>query len=224
MKWHSATVWLLWVLAAGMAGAGSRSRPGAPARTGREIYETCRLCHSTKEMQRGPILDGLPAWYVMRQLEKFREGVRGANPANRSEALMGATQSVLQNDEEIRRVAEFISSLPPPAHLATVRGDVRRGKGIYLVCLPCHGDRAQGNPAVKAPPLYPQEDWYLMDQLRKFKAAQRGVDPRDAEGRIMQQMVSALAPQDLHDVVRYLKVTLAPTNRPSAIKPFPATN
>src|ERR1041384_6737959 len=45
-------------------------------RSGAEIFASCLLCHSTKEMQRGPIVAGLPAWYSELQLRKFAEGVR----------------------------------------------------------------------------------------------------------------------------------------------------
>jgi cytochrome c553 len=39
-------------------------------------------------MQRGPILDGLPSWYVVHQLSKFDKGIRGAKEENKSEFLM----------------------------------------------------------------------------------------------------------------------------------------
>src|SRR5262245_33963904 len=79
-----------------LGGCGPKAQPAGPAkpptnqvaRAGAEIYEACLLCHSTREMQRGPVIDGLPAWYAKDQLLKFHRGVRGKNPENKSEALM----------------------------------------------------------------------------------------------------------------------------------------
>ena len=46
--------------------------------------DACMVCHSTREMQRGPVLDGLPEWYLADQLRKFKSGYRGKNAANRA--------------------------------------------------------------------------------------------------------------------------------------------
>jgi len=55
--------------------------------------DACMVCHSTREMQRGPVLDGLPEWYLAEQLRNFKSGHRGKNPANRAEALMALESS-----------------------------------------------------------------------------------------------------------------------------------
>ena len=53
------------------------------------LAKECMVCHGTKEAQRGPILNGMEAWYLTDQLEKFRSGIRGARASNRAEFLMG---------------------------------------------------------------------------------------------------------------------------------------
>ncbi len=192
-------------------------------RSGGEIFTSCLLCHSTREMQRGPIIDGLPAWTVELQLKKFRDHIRGSNPANKSELLMGAGESILQDDEEIRRVAEHIASLPPQAHLLTVRGDKNRGKLIYLQCANCHGFKGEGKLESKSPPLNTLEDWFQLDQLRKFKSGLRGKHPQDAEGNAMRLAVQGLSDDDLKNVTRYIAEDLAkpkplPKREPGAKK------
>ena len=191
------------------------SPPAAPPRPGQEIFQTCLLCHSTKEMQRGPILDGLPTWYTTNQLVKFRDGMRGTNAENRSAFLMTPAMSLLRDDEEFRRVAEYIASLPRPNHLKTIRGDSQHGKVLFLVCVSCHGADAEGKPELKAPPLNGLEDWYLLDQLKKFKAGQRGEDPRDFEGTLMRRTLDGWDAKDMRDVVRYIVHDLARTNTPA---------
>lgn len=187
--------------------------PAPESRSGAEIFESCRLCHGTREMQRGPILDGLPDWYVARQLRKFQDGLRGANPENRSALLMASAMSLLQNEDVIESVAEYISGLPPQDHLKTVRGDVARGKAIYQTCVPCHGEEGRGKIEQHAPPLNVLEDWYLLDQLRKFKTSQRGENPRDVEGQVMRLTLATVDAKDFRDMVSYIARELAPTNR-----------
>lgn len=179
------------------------------ARTGKEIFEACLLCHSTKEMQRGPILDGLPDWYVASQLRKFKSGVRGSVPENRSAVLMAEGISTLQDDEEIERVAAYIGDLPPQSHLLVIRGDKVLGKAVYTRCIPCHGLGAEGNPPTKGPPINVLEDWYMLDQLRKFRKRLRGNDHRDVEGKLMMPGVLPMTDQDFRNVVRYIAEDLA---------------
>jgi len=190
------------------------------ARNGEEIFTSCLLCHSTREMQRGPIIDGLPAWQVESQLRKFRDGIRGKNPANKSELLMGAGESIVKDDEEIRRVAQHISSLSPKAHLMIVKGDKQRGRLIYLQCMNCHGVKGEGKLEAKSPPLNTLEDWFQLDQLRKFKAGLRGKHPQDPEGNGMRVAVMSLSDEDLKNVTRYVVEELS-VPKPLA-KPAPA--
>ena len=198
------------------AGAPHQVSPPPPVtlRSGSELYESCLLCHSTREMQRGPILDGLPAWYVEHQLRKFRLGIRGRNPTNRAELLMGSTAGQLQSAPDIHAVASHIQSLPVPHHLLTVRGDPDKGRVLYAHCAPCHGDSAQGNKILRGPPLAGLEDWYQLDQLRKFKTRHRGYHPADTNGQIMAATVLALTDQDLRDVVHYVATELARAKAP----------
>lgn len=187
-------------------------RSSATGRSGVEIFESCRLCHSTKEMQRGPILDGLPAWYLTRQLNKFREGVRGTNSENRSEVLMGAAMSSLQGEAEQARVVEYIASLPPQNHLRTLKTGAAQGRLLYLSCGACHGTRAEGRPELQSPPLNVQEDWYLLEQTGKFKTGLRGLHPHDQEGGLMHRVVANMEPTQIRDVIFYIATELTRTN------------
>jgi cytochrome c553 len=211
------TAWLLVLLVAAVtiscrqerssspsSGTPADAAPAAvPVRSAADIHHNCQLCHSTREAQRGPILDGLPAWYVELQLRKFRDGLRGRNEANKSELLMGAGESILQDDN--RRVAAHIAALPVPEHLRVVRGDAEKGRPLYAAqCASCHGARGEGKPELKAPPVNTLEDWYHLDQLRKFKSGLRGHHPQDVEGQIMRAAMAPVKEEDLRDIVRYV--------------------
>ena len=171
---------------------------------GAEVYESCLLCHSTREMQRGPILDGLPSWYVLHQLNKFSKGIRGVQEDNKSELLMQPVIQQYSNPVVWKKVAERIESQSKPKHVKTIRGNPDRGKVMFAVCSSCHGTKGQGNQDFKAPPLVVQEDWYLMDQLRKFQLGMRGYDARDIEGKLMQNIARMYSVNDLKDIVAFI--------------------
>ena len=177
-----------------------------------EVYDSCMVCHSTREMQRGPILDGLPSWYVMHQLSKFKQGIRGAKEQNKSEFLMHSVVKQYDNPIIWKELAAHIESLPAPDHLKLIRGNPERGKVLFAVCSSCHGAQGQGNQRLKAPPLNVQEDWYLMEQLRKYQSGMRGYDVRDTEGRLMQSIVRLYSLQDLKDIVAFITRTAPPKN------------
>lgn len=183
-----------------------------PGRSGEVIWQACELCHSGKEMQRGPILNGLPAWYLENQLAKFQAGIRGNSMENRSAALMAAAMSQIQSQIERTRVVQYIAQLPRPAQLVTVPGNADHGAVVYQTCVPCHGPNGGGDPLKKSPPIHLLEDWYMIDQLRKFKAGLRGADLRDQEGFLMRPVIMPLSDQDLRDVTRFIATKLAPAD------------
>lgn len=169
-----------------------------------EVYQACVLCHGSKEMQRGPILDGLPAWYIERQLGKFAAGTRGQKEENRSSLLMIPVVKQYDDPRLWSKLAKRFESLPKPDHIKTIRGNPDQGKTLYAICASCHGPKGQGNPTFNAPPLNVQEDWYLMDQLRKFKMDWRGYDPADVEGNLMRNIAKIYSINDLKDIVAYI--------------------
>jgi len=177
---------------------------GVDSEASRAIYASCKVCHGTQEMQRGPILDGLPAWYVEQQLRKFSLGIRGRNEANKSELLMGPVVEQYHEPETWRLLAGWIEAEKPPRHVRTIRGNPELGKVRFAVCAACHGPEGRGNAELKAPPLDVQEDWYLMDQLRKFQRGWRGYDSRDVEGRLMQSIARMYTVNELKDLVAYI--------------------
>ena len=60
-------------------------------------------------MQRGPVLDGLPEWYLADQLKKFKSGQRGKNAANRAEALMGVAMAKVETEVQLAGLARHFA-------------------------------------------------------------------------------------------------------------------
>ena len=174
----------------------------AEQRSLESIFHACTVCHGTREMQRGPILDGLEAWYLAAQLRKFRAGLRGQNPENRSEFLMGSAIDLIGNDQEIKALAVHISHLPRPRFVPIIQGDVAQGRQLYAQhCAACHGSSGEGRPSLKAPRLIGLEDWYVLNQLRKFQNGQRAWHADDLEGQTMANCVRDLVPPHFRDIM-----------------------
>lgn len=74
----------------------------------------------------------------------------------------------------------------------------------YQPCIACHGEAAQGNPALGAPALAGQDAAYLARQLTHFKSGVRGGDARDTGGTQMKAMAAPLSDEDIAILAAYL--------------------
>ena len=172
-------------------------------------HRFCFTCHGTDGMGsegiQGPRLAGMESWYLKRQLELFRAGGRGVHPMD-IEGMEMQPMAAILTDEEIDDIVQWASTWEyVPAEPTITGGDVQRGEQLYQACVMCHGDQAQGNQAMNAPALQGQNDWYLVTQLKNFKAGYRGANPLDTFGAPMRAMTSGLADeQAIIDVVSYI--------------------
>lgn len=66
------------------------------------------------------------------------------------------------------------------------------GKALYTTCSACHGQRAEGNPALGAPAIAGMQDWYLKSQLEAFALGRRGYKAGDAYGAQMRAAAKTL--------------------------------
>ncbi len=109
--------------------------------------------------------------------------------------------------EEESAFKAWLSSYPTYAQLrAQAAGDPAAGKALFTVCAACHGAQAEGNPALNAPKLAGQGEWYLKRQLKNFKDGARGTHEKDVFGKMMAPMAATLADDAAIDnVVAYVK-------------------
>jgi len=176
------------------------------------MIDACMVCHSTREMQRGPVLDGLPEWYLADQLRKFKSGQRGKNAANRAEALMGVAMAKVETEAQLAALARYFAKRKPKPSIRVIRGDVVAGRTLYVIrCVSCHGVRGEGKLEIYSPPVNVQEDWFLLDQLRKYANGQRSVHPSDTGGALMKVAAENLSLNDLRNIVAYIAKDLTVT-------------
>jgi cytochrome c553 len=189
--------------------------PGAASAEGERgelLFNYCVQCHGedaggTPAIQ-APAIAGLPQWYLEGQLVKFRSGLRGNHPADEAGMRMRPMSLTLVSDEDVKSVAAYVASLPPTLPEPTLQGgDASRGKVTYdTICIACHGPGAVGNQQLNAPPTFGAHDWYLLSQLKKFKAGVRGGDPADVNALLMRPMALQLADeQAMLDVIAHIK-------------------
>ena len=170
----------------------------------------CQQCHGVDgEGNAGvgaPSIAGLPEWYVDRQLHKFYDGVRGTHFDDIMGMKMRPMARTLTNDGQRDRVSAYVAEMKVGRQLATLDGDVEKGKASYATCAACHQANGMGNEALNAPPIAYADDWYMLTQLKHFKGGVRGADPRDIEGAQMAPMSRTLADeQAMKDVIAYVR-------------------
>ncbi|MDX1736513.1 MAG: c-type cytochrome, partial [Halioglobus sp.] len=90
-----------------------------------------------------------------------------------------------------------------------------RAAANYQPCAACHGERAQGNPALAAPALAGQRAAYLERQLRHFKVGIRGADSQDVHGAQMRGMIATLPEEEFAAMAAYLASLPPPVAQPA---------
>jgi cytochrome c oxidase subunit 2 len=88
---------------------------GGNAERGRALYNTCASCHGPNGEGRwatnAPRLAGMSDWYLERQLQYFKEGVRGGHPDDIYGDQMNLVASVLVGENAIKDVIAYINTL-----------------------------------------------------------------------------------------------------------------
>lgn len=178
--------------------------------SGREPVDNrfCTTCHGVdgrgNEGVQAPRLAGMESWYLRRQLQLFKSGARGTHPKDYEGREMQAMAEIL-SEKGIDEIVEWVGGWPYRPAEPTIDGNSGRGQGLYQPCAACHGKDGQGNEAMNAPALAGQNDWYLLTQLKNFRAGYRGAHPQDTYGAQMRPMAQALPGEKaMIDLISYI--------------------
>lgn len=181
---------------------------GDPAK-GKAAYEICAVCHGasgegTPELN-VPKIGGQEEWYVARQLQNFKSGLRAPTTSDVYGTQMRALSMTLANDQEIADVSAYVASMSPPAVADTVSGDAAQGKAAYATCTACHGANGEGNKALNSPKLAGQHDWYIVRQLQNYKSGVRGGDSKNVFDTQMRPMAMILTTDEaVNNIAAYI--------------------
>jgi len=152
----------------------------------------CATCHGQQgegiEEARAPAIAGLPDYYVLEQVTKYRQNLR--QPGNESGFVAEMHREAVELDDPLfKQLAMHIASLPVKRPKRTVAGDPEAGSQPYQeLCAGCHGNAAQGDLAKRIPPLHAFQDWYIVEQIRRFRVGLRKPDPAQGESLQMHAM------------------------------------
>jgi len=135
---------------------------------------TCFACHGESGRSQQPEVPSLgaqPALYSLIQLVMFRDKLRLTEPMN--------TMTNGLSDDDLRKAADLIAKLPPPAPVADSPDAARMEQGRMLAeqhrCNFCHQANFQGGENV--PRLAGQREDYLLKALHGYKDnSRRGYD------------------------------------------------
>jgi cytochrome c oxidase subunit 2 len=87
------------------------------AERGGWLYTTCAACHGNDGMgiwqQKGPRLAGMSDWYMVKQLQNFKSGLRGYHPLDFGGDQMTQLSVMLTDDRDILDVVSYINTLVP---------------------------------------------------------------------------------------------------------------
>jgi cytochrome c oxidase subunit 2 len=200
---------------------GLGSDTGDPAR-GQTLYATCPTCHGVNaegsQAVGAPRLVGLQEWYLVKQMQKYRTGLRGSEAQDTLGQQMAAIAKGLPDEQTVNDVAAYIATLKAnPSARSETSGDPVKGEALFRHCTHCHGNSGQGinegynrHPTALHPPapkLSGQDDRYMISQLQNFKSRIRGSHKQDKEGTQcrVRGMSSLSSEKDIYDVVAYIK-------------------
>lgn len=110
-------------------------------------------------------------------------------------------------EDELPVLAGYVSELPVQHVVATVQGDLNRGRMLYKEgCIDCHRYNASGEETFFSPPLTGLPDWYLKRQIENFRSGLRGALPEDERGqKMMLECQRLMGSNDAADLVVYIR-------------------
>ncbi|MEO5701151.1 MAG: c-type cytochrome [Casimicrobiaceae bacterium] len=168
----------------------------------------CAACHGADGNSVAPVnpnLAGLPADYIARQLAHFKAGIR-------VNAIMQGMAAPLSPEEMAALGAFYAQQQPKPgggkdATLAKAGQKLYRGGDANLgvpACAACHAPSGVGIPK-NYPRLAGQHAEYTFEQLKAFKAGERGNDKegKDATGRIMGTIAARMSEAQMRAAAEY---------------------
>lgn len=82
---------------------------------GEKLYRVCAYCHGAEgmgnEALNAPRMAGMTDWYLVRQLQNFRDGIRGSHVQDYYGTQMAFMARTLQDDQAIHDLVAYINTL-----------------------------------------------------------------------------------------------------------------
>jgi cytochrome c553 len=163
--------------------------PGALADDREKKAEPCMRCHIVDNAHGGPILDGLPEAYLLRQFELYKSGKRFG-------PIMQSQMNALSL-EDLKDIAAYYAARPPTHAFTKTDVDPQEAQSgltiaTDLKCAACHGQDHRGTQDV--PRLAGQRRSYLALAIGRLQRDPSLHPPLAATGALLPQAsIEALA-------------------------------
>ena len=151
---------------------------GAFGNDSADLYATqCAACHGADALGNqalaSPRLAGQNAAYLREQLTHYKQGLRGAHPADTQGKAMRALALNL-SEEQINGLASYLETLA--SHSPPRKANASNpGAELYKNhCAVCHGQYGQGAEPIYVPTLRILSAWYLEASLTAYEQGWRG--------------------------------------------------
>ncbi len=175
---------------------------------GKVIFNICVACHEENgegnKTVNAPRISGQHDWYLERQLNNFREGLRGYHFDDINGLTMRPMALVLKAEKDIADVVAYISTLRSDIPGTTLQGDMNAGKLSFQTCVACHGADGRGNQQLNAPNIAGLADWYVARQLKNFRQGIRGGLQKDLTGQQMRPMALPIDDATINNLAVYV--------------------
>ncbi len=134
---HRLACWTFLLLAGGLSLSGCSFGKTDAATRGQEVFETCVPCHNSDGSGNptvgAPNIAGMKEWYVERELDKFRAGVRGMHFNDVEGMRMRPMALSLTSEDDVKAVAHYVETLPSVRHASSLPGDPKSGEALYAI-------------------------------------------------------------------------------------------
>ena len=82
---------------------------------GKHLFNTCKSCHGKNGegiwALNAPRLNGVDDWYLARQIENYKQGIRGAHPKDLYGKQMTLLSGMLRSEQDVNDVLAYINTL-----------------------------------------------------------------------------------------------------------------
>ena len=187
---------------AAFAAAGIGHAQEGSAAAGRTKTVTCSACHGVdgnSVTPQWPSLAGQSETYIVRQLQAYRDKLRGDVGMQQFASTLSA--------QDMHDIGAYFASqaLQPKGadpQLVSLGEEIYRGgipeRGV-AACIACHGPEGHGNPMASFPRINGQHSAYLVKTLQEYAAQTRQSDTdknemmRNVAGSLLEDEIQALA-------------------------------
>lgn len=118
---------------AGVAATNAESSLAGDSVRGKKLFTTCGTCHGVNGQgnhgTNSPRLIGQEPWYLKRQLENFKKGIRGAHPDDLFGPQMASMSRMLRTEKDMDDVIAYISTLRAEPQITELAQTTTQGGG-----------------------------------------------------------------------------------------------